>query len=401
MNYTYRIAGPQDRDNYIDFINYVFSFSHRPHDFKALYPREYRDGFEGNAVHFLALNEAGQIRAVVAVLPFEMQIAAHRLSCGFIGSVSVHPYARGEGHMKKLMAMANQWMMERHMDLAVLDGHRQRYQYYGYSKGGAAFRYAVIKDNIRHGLKDVSTAPYRIEPVGSPDDDVLEKIHGLHSQTPVHVIRNLSQMYYTLTGINHRLYAVWKEDCFAGYFSASGEDSLSELLLFDASDYAPVIKLWSNICQKERFDIFVPAWDRGIAEILDTFAEAAYIQQGGNMRVFCWEHALPAMLALKQMASGPLSDGCLRLLIDGQEMSLWVEKGIISFSMGHAADSEADSSGTDCCHQDDSHSCAILSSMDLQEKIFSTGSFLHPRPVGGEPKDWFPIPFSLPMPDHF
>ena len=119
------------------------------------------------------------------------------------------------------------------------------------------------------------------------------------------------------------------------------------------------------------------------------------------MRVFCWEHALPAMLALKQMASGPLSDGCLRLLIDGQEMSLWVEKGSISFSMGHAADSGADSSGTDCCHQDDSHSCAILSSMDLQEKIFSTGSFLHPRPVGGEPKDWFPIPFSLPMPDHF
>lgn len=119
------------------------------------------------------------------------------------------------------------------------------------------------------------------------------------------------------------------------------------------------------------------------------------------MRVFCWEHALPAMLALKQMASGLLSDGCLRLHIDGQEMSLWVEKGSISFSMGHADDSAAESSGSNSCHKGDSHSCAALSSMDLQEKIFSTGSFLHPRPVGGEPKDWFPIPFSLPMPDHF
>ena len=226
MNYTYRIASLQDRDNYIDFINYVFSFSHRPHDFKALYPREYRDGFEGKAVHFLALNETGQIRAVVAVLPFRMQIASYRLSCGFIGSVSVHPYARGEGHMKKLMAMANQWMIEHNVDLAILDGKRQRYQYYGYSKGGAMFYYNINKDNIRHGLKDIDTTPYRIIPVTDSADDVLERIHDIHSRTQVHVDRDFSQIYYILTGGNRRLYAVWKGEHFDGYLSASEDDSL-------------------------------------------------------------------------------------------------------------------------------------------------------------------------------
>ena len=404
MDYTYRIAGLQDRDSYIDFINYVFSFSHCPHDFKALYPREYRDGFEGKAVHFLALDDAGKIRAVVAVLPFEMLIGTHRLSCGFVGSVSVHPYARGEGHMKKLMAMVNQWMMGHHLDLAVLDGNRQRYQYYGYSKGGAIFCYTVKEDNIRHGLKDIDTSLYRIEPVNSPDDDVLKKIHSLHSGTPVHVTRELSQIFYILTGISHRLYAVWKKERFVGYFSASKEASLSELLLSDASCYASVIKLWGNICQKEYFDIFVPAWNGELAGILDTFAEDVCIQQGGNIRIFCWERALPAMLALKQAAAGPLSDGHLHLLIDGQEINLRVEKGNIAISMGHGADSAVlgqHSNAADCFHKGSSHNGGMIPSIDLQGRIFSTGSLFHPQPINGEPKDWFPIPFSLPLPDHF
>lgn len=98
MDYTYRIAGLQDRDSYIDFINYVFSFSHCPHDFKALYPREYRDGFEGKAVHFLALDDAGKIRAVVAILPFEMLISTHRLSFPFCAEelLAYDPYIRNE-----------------------------------------------------------------------------------------------------------------------------------------------------------------------------------------------------------------------------------------------------------------------------------------------------------------
>lgn len=398
MNYTYRIASLQDRDNYIDFINYVFSFSHRPHDFKALYPREYRDGFEGKAVHFLALNETGQIRAVVAVLPFRMQIASYRLSCGFIGSVSVHPYARGEGHMKKLMAMANQWMIEHNVDLAILDGKRQRYQYYGYSKGGAMFYYNINKDNIRHGLKNIDTTPYRIIPVTDSADDVLERIHDIHSRTQVHVDRDFSQIYYILTGGNRRLYAVWKGEHFDGYLSASEDDSLCELVLSDISDYAPVIKLWGHTCQADRFQIFAMSWDRALTDTLDTFAEAAHIQPGGNIKVFNWEHALPAMLSLKQIAAGPLSDGHCCLSPHGKKMGLCVENGNITIAAENPASpaKPALNSCTDnSCNED------IPSGLSLQEKIFSTGAFLHPQTVNREPTDWFPIPFALPLPDHF
>ena len=38
MSIQYRIAGPNDRDAIIDFINYVFSHDHAPHDFRELLP---------------------------------------------------------------------------------------------------------------------------------------------------------------------------------------------------------------------------------------------------------------------------------------------------------------------------------------------------------------------------
>ena len=43
MEFTYRIADPSDRENYIDFINYVFSHAYGPSDFKTMLPKEYGD----------------------------------------------------------------------------------------------------------------------------------------------------------------------------------------------------------------------------------------------------------------------------------------------------------------------------------------------------------------------
>lgn len=51
----YRIATPADREDAIDFANYVFSQAHRPHDFKKLLPKEYADHVLGEAVHYSRL----------------------------------------------------------------------------------------------------------------------------------------------------------------------------------------------------------------------------------------------------------------------------------------------------------------------------------------------------------
>ena len=98
----YRKALPHEEADILDFINYVFSQAHRPHDFKLLLPKVYaHEGFY--RYHYVAVKD-GRIRGTVAVLPLEMQVMPGKtLKIGYVGSVSAHPYDKGAGHMKKLM----------------------------------------------------------------------------------------------------------------------------------------------------------------------------------------------------------------------------------------------------------------------------------------------------------
>ena len=60
-------------------------------------------------IHRVAADENGKLRAQIAVLPEKLMVAGHPLRGGFVGNVSVHPKARGEGHMKRLM---QDWLKE-------------------------------------------------------------------------------------------------------------------------------------------------------------------------------------------------------------------------------------------------------------------------------------------------
>ena len=68
MNFTYRKATEADRDRYIDLANLVFSMAHRPHDFKQLLPKVYGDGRETAHMQNIALDDAGNVRGLVAVV---------------------------------------------------------------------------------------------------------------------------------------------------------------------------------------------------------------------------------------------------------------------------------------------------------------------------------------------
>ena len=138
----YRIARPEEKDACIELANYVFSTAHCPHDFETLIPKVYGEGVDSAFIHRVAADENGKLRAQIAVLPEKLMVAGHPLRAGFVGTVSVHPKARGEGHMKRLM---QDWLkeMQETCDIAVLDGQRQRYEYFGFTRGGIQIRYTV------------------------------------------------------------------------------------------------------------------------------------------------------------------------------------------------------------------------------------------------------------------
>ena len=132
----YVVATPADREEVVDFANYVFSQAHRPHDFKTLLPKAYADHLpELGAKHYLAKQE-GRIRALVADRMIDMRLLDDTLRVGCVGTVSVHPYSRSEGHMKRLMTMMLEDARAEGLDLLMLGGIRQRYNYFGFEQAG-------------------------------------------------------------------------------------------------------------------------------------------------------------------------------------------------------------------------------------------------------------------------
>lgn len=395
MEFTYRVADPADRENYIDFINYVFSHAHEPSDFKDMLPKEYGDGRESRAVHFLALDAQERIRAVVALLPFTLHINDHTLNCGFIGSVSVHPYARSEGHMKKLMAMADSWMKKKGIDLAVLGGARQRYQYFGYTKGGLQLSYTVDEGNIRHALRNVSVDGFSIEEITDADDARLAEIYALHRMSPVRIERAPEQLFDILHSYGHHLYAVMENGRFAGYFTAC-EDTIAELTVTNPAFYKPILKYRMQTAAAGKLKVLVSPWDCSLMRTLDAVAEYTALSTAENYKVYNWLKTLPAFLTLKKLVAGHISDGSCRLCVNGEKIVISCAEGKVT-AAGLTPAETPDSAAKDFA----APVSETYSSFELQEKIFSPAALLRSAYIGGAPADWFPVPLTIPVADQF
>ena len=173
----YRRALSHEEADILDFINYVFSQAHRPHNFKTLLPKVYaHEGF--SQYHYVAVKD-GHIRGTVAVLPVNMPVGGgETLKIGYVGSVSVHPYDRGAGHMKKLMQLMLADAQDQY-DLLALGGLRQRYQYFGFERGGSKLHFTVTHNNVRHALAAASDERLQLREITSPDDAALDSVYAM------------------------------------------------------------------------------------------------------------------------------------------------------------------------------------------------------------------------------
>ena len=96
---------------------------------------------------------------MVAMLPLRMHVLSDVLQLGFVGTVCVHPYARGEGHMKHLMADLLADAKRRGLDLLVLGGQRYRV------RKGDSFSY---KPSEQHYLMNTGKTPATVLWVCTP-----------------------------------------------------------------------------------------------------------------------------------------------------------------------------------------------------------------------------------------
>ena len=371
-----RFGTPADEENILDFINLVFSQSARPHHFDRLLPKVYAHPGYG-PLHALAVAD-GRIRGAVALLPLEVSLAGNPLRCGYIGSVSVHEKARGEGHMKRLMAMQIESAKRQGMDFMALGGRRQRYGYYGFETVGGLLVFSVNADNVRHALADADDSRITLRPIENEQDPALSAIAELHSAQLFFCVRNRERLLDILRSWEAQPFAVTDGASVLGYLVAQG-DTLFEMVLDDWSNLPAVIKAWMR--GRKRGSVMAPLWEKEEADALNAFCECCSTGDTEMLKVLNWPRVLQAALNQKWVCQA-LAEGRRVLEIDGQRLAVTV-------------DAEAGVTVEETVEEPD---------RTLDEKA-AVSLFFTPYAALTEMdpvlRSWLPLTLYIPMPDRF
>jgi len=361
----------------IDFINYVFSYAHCPHDFKKLLPKVYADdkaSFCGE--HYLAV-EDNKIQAVITDLIIDEQVDKEVLTYGLIGNVSVHPYARGKGYMKALMKMAKEDAKKSGVDIMVLGGLRQRYGYFGFENAGANYRFQITKTNIRHCMKQVDCTDILFDLIEQPDAGEIDIAKALYESKPVHAVRPREDFLSIMHNWTEKFYAVKKNGRMIGYVYGNAV----EVVLESESDLPSVLKAW--IEQKATGDVklSVAAYEKERISYLTGICERMSIEQGEMICVLNWKKVLRAFLRCKHRFC-PLQDGAAKVCIEEEAFEIRVSNGEVDVERIAA----------------DSKEMTVLTHNEAELLFFGLQNMLNPK---AEYKNWLPLPFFIDIPDTF
>ena len=327
----YRKARAEEADDILDFINYVFSQAHNPHDFKKFNPAMYDSGYPFWKEHYVAV-ENGRIKATLSITKKETERAGMKLIHGHVGQVSVHPYSRGAGHMKELMRMADEDMQRDGWDFAELNGLRQRYEYFGYTQGDCRCMMTVTSTNIRHALKG------------------KESSFGVRQRTDN---------------------TIWetKWDLLDENGNAVGMVGKGTLVLDDLSRAPEACDAFFRASGETMMTISAPLYDTERIRAISSFCEDVMFKTRMQYRVYHFDRFLKAGLTLRAQA-GLLQDGERTIEIDGKPLRIAVKDGQVTVEEGRAGEGRK------------------LTAMQAQEMMFSTASAaLYPDMPAG----WFPI----------
>lgn len=377
MNETQYLRGtPADRAEIVDFANYVFSQAHRPHDFKQLIPKAYADDVQGiERWHFIA-KKNGRICAMVANRPMGMRVLDTWLKCGFIGTVSVHPYARSEGHMKQLMANMLEDARDRY-DILVLGGQRQRYNYFGFDHAGANIAYSINTTGIRHCLGNTGVEDIAFQPLHQATEEELDFLLSLMNQQGICGERPRELLLAIMHTWNQPAFLIRIGGELAGYVVGT----VGELGLVDEKNLPRVLKAYLGMLRIHEVELMVSPWEKERIGVLDSLYEGRRICAGEMIRVMHWVPVVQAFLKLKAVTSR-LEDGERTICVEGEEtFTIRVLAGVPEVIPAQGP--------TD----------VTLSHMAAQRLLFGMEAALLDSSI--LPASWLPLPFYLSNLDTF
>ena len=376
----FRFAKTEEMPDVIDCIDLVFSHLQIPHDFEKILPKCYGEGRDFSHVHAVALRD-GRVRGVLGCYPVTQTMAGETLHAGYLGSMAVHRHERGSGAMKVLMQMQIDRAAETGLDMLLLGGQRQRYEYHGFYPCGCNFRYYVSSPTVRHGLRDVEPT-LDFEKL-TEDSEYIAAALEMYNRQPVSGARTLDDFVPACRSYWSEPWIILQDGAPVGYVvSSMNGDSVSELVVSDDALLPKAVKSWWVKRGLTKLHIAAAPYCVALNRFLASFTEGYSTGHDSMMmRLYNPERVIRAYMKLKNSLE-TLNDGVLKLKLgDHPTLKLEVANGEVSVE---PTEEEAD---------------LTLSMEEGVHLLFSFNRFSAPKV--SVPAGWFPLPMAVATPDTF
>lgn len=375
---TYGQARPEEENDLLDFANYVFSINASPTDFKRLQPRVYaRSGFSAITQ---AAREDGRIKGMVSAIRGTLRLSGRELKYGYIGTVSAHPYLRGQGIMKKLMELTIDSLREDGCHFIVLGGQRQRYQHYGFEEAGSLLTLNFTIRSLRHALNGEAGGGYSFTPFEQAGAEAREFAFRMHEGEDYRCVRKPEDFPDLMRTWDGRAYIISRQGRLEGYCYLIG-DRVAECHVLDKAGLPYMLSDLMKHLGSRELQLSLPA--HRIHGLPETLAAADSFEQSPacNLRVLDWAAFLEAFLGY-QAVIRPLAPGRANLTVAGEgTFSIAVENGqTLVRKTGEPGDLALDPLAA-----------TLLCTHFISRDLYPDSPF----------HNWFPLPFSFPSADAF
>ena len=368
-----------DYEEIVDFANYVFSHSGGKTDFPSLLPKLYKREYNTMENHYI-VKENGKIKAIVGVFSMDLMVLDKKLKVGGIGTVSVHPYSRGAGYMKKLMNMALEDMKKQGFHLSCLGGMKQRYEYFSYTPCGQEVHFTINNENVKHKLNNYINDKITFKEILENKMEFLDEAYELYNNSNYKFKREKSKFLDVLKSWSFNVYSIENNNNFIGYMVVTPDKKyVSELVVNNDELYLTVIANYINYNNLEEINFELPLWEKKKIRELFDIAEGSTINSSYQFNIVNYEETLEALLNFKNSYS-KLENG--RIAIDINEY------GKIEIVINNDSISVGNFNGK--CDIELNH----LKAMQLLFSPFSS-FILEDEKVNKVINSWFPIPLFI------
>jgi len=314
-------AQAREYDELMDLLDNVF-FLEDPQpkrDFRSLLPKLYKEQYRPWDNNY-CVYEGEALKAAVGMYVSEVEVAGVPLRMGGIGNVAVARDSRRKGYMKAAMDEAMAAMKAAGCAFGELGGQRQRYQCWGFERGGAVARASISETNLRHAYGDNPLPEgWRAEEIKPEDTETIALAQALVESAAVHVRHDPAAFYDYLCSWQETPYAIWEGKALRGLFTLSREKKhVGQFFPLDPEYLEPALRAAFAVLPEDdskSLGLAIPLWERELLAKCEEIAEDVWCGDSGQFVVFDWVKTLHALLLL-QAKCKPLPEGELNVSID-------------------------------------------------------------------------------------